>query len=109
MAPPVVRAGFSGLQTRDHTHLVRVFTALKPILARDSVRDAAHEEFIDSVVSAYAAHEYICARFRGDVLPSLRMAATSRGRTQRSGVDVIRELMRARLALIDPPAGRMAD
>jgi hypothetical protein len=35
MAPPAVRPGFSGLQTRDHTYLVRVFGALKPILAGD--------------------------------------------------------------------------
>ncbi len=100
MAPPVVRAGFSGLQTRDHTHLVRLFAALKPVLATAGHSDA-HREFVDSVVSAYASHEFICARFRGDVLPSLRMAAHSRGKSQRSGVEVIRDMMRARLALID--------
>jgi hypothetical protein len=52
------------------------------------------------VVSAYAAHEFICARVRGDVLPSLRMAAASRDRTDRTGVEVIREMMHARLGLI---------
>jgi hypothetical protein len=103
MVPPAVRTGFSGLQTRDHAHLVRQFAALKPVLTRGASRGTAHDRFVDSVVAAYAAHEYICARFRGDVLPSLRMAATTRGRTQRSAVDVVREMMRARLALIDPP------
>ena len=57
------------------------------------------------MVTAYAAHEFICARFRGDVLPSLRMAARSHGRGRRSGVDVIRDMMRARMALVDSAGG----
>jgi hypothetical protein len=100
MSPPAVRAGFSGLQTRDHAYLVRLFTVLKPVLA-DGGPTLAVERFVESVVSAYEAHEFICARFRGDVLPSLRMAANSNGRSQRAGVEVIRDMMRARLALID--------
>ena len=100
MAPPKVREGFSGLQTRDHAYLVRTFGAVKPALAPLAGRSEAHRDFVESVVSAYAAHEYICARFRGDVLPSLRMAAASRARTDRTGVEVIREMMHARLALI---------
>jgi hypothetical protein len=104
MAPPAVRAGFSGLQTRDHAHLVRLFAALKPALNTGG-QTPAYRDFVEAVVSAYAAHEFICARFRGNVLPSLRMAANSRGRTQRSGVEVIREMMRARLALIDERSG----
>ncbi len=102
MAPPRVRAGFSGLQTRDHAYLVRLFGTLKPVFLTVGRTGEAHNEFIDSVLSAYAAHEFICARFRGDVLPSLRMEAASRGKTQRSGTAVIREMMRARLALVDP-------
>jgi hypothetical protein len=104
MVPPKVREGFSGLQTRDHAYLVRVFGAFRPALATLAGRSEAHGEFVESVVSAYAAHEYICARFRGDVLPSLRMAAASRDRTDRTGVEVIREMMRARLALIETRA-----
>jgi hypothetical protein len=109
MAPPKVRAGFSGLQTRDHTYLVRLFGTLRPVFLTLTRPSDAQDEFIDSVVSAYAAHEFICARFRGDVLPSLRMDAASRGKTQRPGTAVIREMMRARLALVRPaksPAGR---
>jgi hypothetical protein len=100
MAPPKVRAGFSGLQTRDHACLVRRFGAVKPVLAALGGRVAAHEEFVESVVTAYAAHEFICARFRGGVLPSLRMAAASHGTTTQTGVQVVREMMRARLALV---------
>ena len=102
MAPPKVRAGFSGLQTRDHAYLVRRFGALKPVFTALDGRAAAHEEFVESVVTAYAAHEFICERFRGGVLPSLRMAAASRGTTGQTGVQVIREMMRARLALVAP-------
>jgi hypothetical protein len=104
MAPPKVREGFSGLQTRDHAYLVRVFAAVKPALATLAGRSEAHGEFVESVVSAYAAHEYICARFRGDVLPSLRMAAATHDRTDRTGVEVIREMMHARLALLGTSA-----
>ncbi len=102
MAPPKVGAGFSGLQTRDHAYLVRLFGKLKPLFLTLGRPGDAHGEFVESVVSAYAAHEFICARFRGDVLPSLRMEASSRGKTRRPGTAVIREMMRARLGLVDP-------
>lgn len=105
MAPPRVRAGFSGFQTRDHAYLVRLLSALKPALTALNGRSGAHKELVDAVVAAYSAHEFVCARFRGDVLPSLRMAAASRGRTGRAGVEVVRELMRKRLALVDPSGG----
>lgn len=106
MAPPRVRAGFSGFQTRDHAHLVRQLTALKPAFAALDERLTAHEDLADAVVAAYEAHEFVCARFHGDVLPSLRMAAASHGRTDRAGVEVVRELMRKRLGLVDPGSTR---
>jgi hypothetical protein len=109
MAPPKVRPGFSGFQTRDHAYLVRLLGVLKPLFASVSGRCGAHKQFVGAMVSAYAAHEFVCARFRGDVLPSLRMAAASRGKTERSGVEVVRELMRNRLDLADPPAGPAAE
>jgi len=102
MAPPKVRAGFSGFQTRDHAYLVRQLAVLKPVFASLRGRIPAHKELVDAVVSAYEAHEFICARFRGDVLPSLRMAAAAHGKIERAGVEVVRELMRNRLALVDP-------
>jgi len=105
MAPPRVQAGFSGLQTRDHTMLVRTFTRLRPLFAAAAAYADAHRAFVDAVVDAYAAHEFVCARFRGDVLPSLRMAAHAGGQVDRSGVDVVREMMRARLMLVDPKHG----
>jgi len=103
MAPPKVRAGFSGFQTRDHTYLVRLLDSLKPVFASLTGLESEHHGLVEALASAYAAHEFICARFCGDVLPSLRMAALSRGKSDRAGVEVIQELMRNRLALVDPP------
>lgn len=108
MAPPKVREGFSGFQTRDHAHMVRLLTALRPLFAARSGGAEAQQELVDAVSGAYASHEFICARFRGDVLPSLRMAAASRGLSDRPGVEVVRELMRKRLGLLaaaGPDAG----
>jgi len=47
--------------------------------------DTGASGLVEALTSAYAAHEYICARFRGDVLPSLRMAAISRGKPNGQG------------------------
>src|SRR5207248_2111229 len=90
---PAVRADFSGLQTRDHAYLVRRFGEVKRALATMSEPFEAGEAFVEALVDAFLAHEFICARFGGDVLPSLRMAATaSRANepSRRSGVDVLR-------------------
>jgi len=99
MAPPAVQAGFSGLQTRDHAFLVGLFGRLRSSGRpnRDGPIREAFEDFVDATVSAYEAHQYVCARFGGDVLPSLRMAAASGGRTTQSGVAALRLIMRRRL------------
>jgi hypothetical protein len=97
MSPPSVRAGFSGLQTRDHAHLVGLFGQLRATAASCPGAGTAFEEFVEATVMAYEAHKHICARFGGDVLPSLRMAAASRGRTAQAGVTALRQLMRSRL------------
>jgi hypothetical protein len=107
MAPPSVRAGFSGLQTRDHAHLVGLFGRLRATAAECGPGPAsdAFEEFVEATVMAYEAHKFICARFGGDVLPSLRMAAASRGRTTQSGVAALRQLMRSRLFALGKGGG----
>jgi hypothetical protein len=99
MAPPAVQAGFSGLQTRDHAFLVGLFGRLRSAGGPGPgglIRDA-FEEFVGATVGAYEAHKYVCARFGGDVLPSLRMAAASSGRTTQSGVSALHLIMRRRL------------
>jgi hypothetical protein len=104
MSPPSVREGFSGLQTRDHAHLISLFARLRMTAAArgDGPAGEAFEQFVDATVTAYEAHKFICARFGGDVLPSLRMAAASRGRSTQAGVTALRQLMRARLFALTP-------
>jgi hypothetical protein len=104
MSPPSVREGFSGLQTRDHAHLVGLFARLRatPAAHGQGPAGAAFEQFVEATVTAYEAHKFICARFGGDVLPSLRMAAASRGRSTQAGVTALRQLMRARLFALTP-------
>jgi len=104
MSPPSVRAGFSGLQTRDHAHLISLFARLRGSTAAHGQGPAgeAFEQFVEATVTAYEAHKFICARFGGDVMPSLRMAAASRGRTTQAGLTALRQLMRARLFALTP-------
>jgi hypothetical protein len=104
MSPPAVREGFSGLQTRDHAHLITLFGRLRATAAAHGQGPAgeAFEQFVEATVTAYEAHKFICARFGGDVLPSLRMAAASRGRTTQAGLTALRQLMRARLFALTP-------
>ncbi|MFC0527070.1 hypothetical protein ACFFIA_05295 [Phytohabitans kaempferiae] len=104
MSPPSVREGFSGLQTRDHAHLISLFARLRASAAAhgDGPASEAFEEFVEATVTAYEAHKFICSRFGGDVLPSLRMAAASRGRSTQAGITALRQLMRARLFALTP-------
>jgi hypothetical protein len=99
MGPPAVQTGFSGLQTRDHAFLAGLFGQLRSAgcPSRSRLVGDAFQEFVDATVTAYEAHKYVCARFGGDVLPSLRMAAASGGRTTQSGVAALRLIMRRRL------------
>lgn len=103
MAPPAVQAGFSGLQTRDHAYLMTQFAEVR--VMRGKLGPArlgdAFEELVEATIAAYEAHQLICARFGGDVLPSLRMAARSGGRSTAPGVQVVRQMMRARLFALD--------
>lgn len=103
MTPPAVRAGFSGLQTRDHAHLTAMFAEVRVMRAKlgPAQLGSGFEEFVEATVAAYEAHQLICARFGGDVLPSLRMAARSAGRAAAPGTQVVRQLMRARLFALD--------
>ena len=99
MAPPAVQAGFSGLQTRDHAHLMTQFAEVRVMHIKigPARLGDAFEDLVEATVAAYEAHQLICARFGGDVLPSLRMAARSGGRSTAPGVQVVRQMMRARL------------
>jgi hypothetical protein len=61
----------------------------------------SYADFTAAVHRLYDAHAYVCARFGGDKVPSLRMAA-ARGQIRRSGVEVVRGFAARRVSLLEP-------
>ncbi|MFD4674351.1 hypothetical protein ACFWNN_31840 [Lentzea sp. NPDC058450] len=96
MVPPVVNAGFSGLQTRDHRELVVQFRKLKQdgAMARLSHDDAA--EVRGAIQEMYDAHLWVCDRFGGRTEQSLLMEQLG-GKTE-TGLEAAEKLARQRLA-----------
>ncbi|MGW0877339.1 hypothetical protein ACWD3Z_43810 [Streptomyces sp. NPDC002740] len=76
MVPPAVNAGFSGLQTRDHQHLVSVMRTLKRGGGLDRLAPRSAEAVHAGVSQLYSAHVWVCDRFGGSTEPSLLMAQT---------------------------------
>ncbi|MFI1927982.1 hypothetical protein [Streptomyces sp. NPDC020377] len=76
MVPPAVNAGFSGLQTRDHQHLVSVMRTLKRGGGLDRLAPRSAEAVHTGVSQLYSAHVWVCDRFGGSTEPSLLMAQT---------------------------------
>ncbi|MET0133576.1 MAG: hypothetical protein ABW215_08275, partial [Kibdelosporangium sp.] len=107
MLPPHVRPGFSGLQTRDHHHLVRAMGKLRADMATVAELGAPHTTLISAIRSLYDAHAHVCTRFGGGVAPSLRMAAL--GQHDGKGAEVVRGLAKHRESLIEPALGNTRD
>ncbi|MGW1771251.1 hypothetical protein [Streptomyces sp. NPDC002104] len=76
MTPPRVGSGFSGLQTRDHHHLVQSLDSLGTRLLPDVAEGTTYRRFTEALGQLYAAHVHVCSRFGGDANPSLRMEAS---------------------------------
>ncbi len=93
MQEPHVSAGFSGLLSADHRHLIRLLAELKPTFA-DLPPELvpAHSSLVSALAGAYDSHKYVCARFGGGHGVSLRMSA----RSAFTAVDVIHGLKMAR-------------
>ncbi|MGW0798302.1 hypothetical protein [Streptomyces sp. NPDC002692] len=79
MVPPAVNAGFSGLQTRDHQHLVSVMRTLKNGGGLDRLAPRSAEAVHAGVSQLYDAHVWVCDRFGGSTEPSLLMAQARQG------------------------------
>ncbi|MGW1726846.1 hypothetical protein ACWCQK_28465 [Streptomyces sp. NPDC002306] len=79
MVPPAVNAGFSGLQTRDHQHLVAVMRTLKRGGGLDRLALRSADAVHAGVSQLYTAHVWVCDRFGGSTEPSLLMAQTRQG------------------------------
>lgn len=60
-----------------------------------------YEEFLAAHKAAMDAHIYVCARFGGDMSPSLRMNDSS----PRTSVDVLRDIKAARHKMVDVNPG----
>lgn len=108
MLPPQLGPGFSGLQTRDHRHLVTLFRRVRSALPALEPAREEYEEFVGAVGRLYEAHAFVCSRFGGDQLPSLLMEATGHGANDKSGVEVVHEFTARRVGLLVPADRRDA-
>lgn len=99
MAPPFAPPGFSGLQGRDHRHLIREFGLLRGLPIDLASLGTAYADFVAAVRVLHGAHRRVCARFVDDQ-PSLR----SRGGNlePRSATAVLDAIAARRLALLPP-------
>lgn len=97
MMPPTVSAGFSGLYTVDHKALVKSLTKWRAVSSRAGAAHGA-DELLESVQMVYASHEFVCERFEGAEVPSLRSAALADGSAvPPAGVALSREFTRRRV------------
>lgn len=86
MCPPNTIEGFSGLLSRDHRELVRLFSELRPIfMTLPSCLNAARQYFLSGGAALYEAHKFVCEKFGGGSQTSLRMNESS----EKSSVDVL--------------------
>jgi hypothetical protein len=75
MMPPHLQPGFSGLQVRDHRYLLQRLRKLRlAVIEVGQPLRQQYERFIEAFARTYDSHKLVCARFNGDVEPSLRMS-----------------------------------
>jgi hypothetical protein len=99
MRPPKVSSAFSGLQTHDHHVLVLAMKAWRQV-GHVAAGDPALTELIEATQTVYDSHEFVCERFRGNDVPSLRSAALAGDGPAPSGVSVARGFTKRRVALV---------
>lgn len=101
MKHPHVEISLSGLMSEDHCFLNHLTTLLQPtFLHLDPQLSQAHRQFVEAFKTAYEEHKYICERFQGGEVPSLRMNPAS----PKSAVQVLEKLEKSRLRNIQPAA-----
>lgn len=91
MEAVAVDPGFSGLMSSDHEELVAQIRELKPVI--DSLPPRASRErtrFLRAYEASCNSHQFVCARFGGDVAGSLR--------TDKTAVDVLEAMKKNRCA-----------
>jgi hypothetical protein len=100
MSPPAVPEGFSGGMSVDHGHLIAVLRRLRePLATARALHPAAHAEMSAALAQVYDDHKFVCARFGGDELPSLRM---QRQDAPPTSVDMLERFKERRTEMIQP-------
>jgi hypothetical protein len=75
MCQPFQPAGFSGLLSIDHKHLVKRMKAMKPTMqVLSDWSPTLYQNIQTSLSAVYASHKFVCSRFVGSDKPSLLMA-----------------------------------
>jgi hypothetical protein len=94
LMPPAAPSGLSGLNWRDHEHLVKRLAASRELLAGvDPSLVPLRARFREAYAAAYDAHRFVCARFVGEDVGSLLMTPKSK----KSAVGVLTQYKRVRL------------
>lgn len=76
MGEPYTPKGFSGTLSVDHGVLVRQLVALRgPLATAQQLHPAAYQRMRTAIERVYADHKWVCARFDGASVPSLRTSS----------------------------------
>jgi hypothetical protein len=95
LAPPVAPEGMSGLNWRDHVHLMSTLKRVRGHFpAHGDELDGTRSELRAAYEGMYLAHTHVCQHFVGSEEPSLSLSAKTR-----SAVDALDRLKRGRSTL----------
>lgn len=96
MSPPNVSDGFSGLLSLDHACMINVLKRLKPVFEKlPATLKHQHEKLLWAMAAAYDSHKFVCSKFKGGEMPSLRMSKES----SKTSVEVLETFKKNRMQL----------
>ena len=99
MMGPQLGEGFSGLLSIDHRRMVTVLGRVRPLMARCAESLALEQAQVRLALDhVYADHKFVCARFGGAEVPSLRCPNSS----PLPGTEQLDRYHRARADLLRP-------
>ena len=98
MCEPYTPKGFSGTLSVDHGVLVRQLVALRgPLATAQQQHPLAYQRMRAAIERVYADHKWVCARFDGASVPSLR---TSSHAGESTAVDMLDRFRSRRMGLL---------
>jgi hypothetical protein len=99
MMGPQLGEGFSGLLSVDHRRLVTVLNRARPLMALTAESLAVEQRQVRMALDhVYSDHKFVCARFGGSEVPSLRCPNSS----PLPGTEQLDRYHRARAELLQP-------